>query len=137
MAKTERDIVTKALKAINKVDHSTSSYSADLFSTASDTYKVMHEELQADLRNKHKLRGAYWGYDSVPDNVWINVSLILALKLTAVIPVSSEILPRVERQADMAESALKTILSRDPEKYDRYPAFPINRHSTARFSDGS
>lgn len=125
MPKTESDIILKALQALNLVDHS-GPVDAGLSKTAKDVYRVFHSGLMADLRDMHRLSRKSWGYDSVPDDVWVNVAIMAARKIAAVIPVDQQKLSEIQVQADMAHSDLLKVVAKRKSSFDRFPDIPQN-----------
>jgi hypothetical protein len=126
MAKTENDVISKAFRALNVSDIN-GAYDATIYATAQDIYRAWHSELLAELRDAYKLSRKSWTYNSVPDDVWINVAWLLANQLVGMVDVSEEAEARVVRRESKAMGGLVKVLSRQKSRQTRFPDFPVNR----------
>lgn len=132
-AKTENDVITRALRILRVTPIGETS-DASLYAVARDIYQAYHNELLAELRDAYKLNRRTWGYNAVPDSIWINVAWLLANELIGEVPASQEAEARAERRAPKAMGGIVKVLSRQKSRHTRYPDFPINREGDYRFS---
>lgn len=108
MAKTEQDVITKALRRLNVIA-SGEMADADLYQEAVDEYRVFHEWGREEFRGKWS-----WNYNSVDDRYWTHVAAMLASRLIGAVPVSEAIQLKAERKAAESERFLREQLARRP-----------------------
>ena len=106
MAKTERDIVTRALRRIRRIA-TNETPAADLYAEALEEYEGFHQWLIKEFRGQIS-----WNQNSVPEPYWTYISGWFAGDLSDVIPTSDSDKANAKSGAALAETRLREMLAR-------------------------